>query len=123
MGAPKGHCNTVKHGGYMRLSERKLDGRSKLAKALKHIKEQLVTDLGGDITKAQELLIDRIRFKAANLCFMELGMSEGEMELNDKYIALSNSFRMDLALLGLERKQKDYISLKDYVKEKEVTDG
>ena len=58
VGAPQGNCNPVVHGGYMDLSRRKIDGRSRLAKGLKHIKEQLITDLGGDVSKAQELLID-----------------------------------------------------------------
>jgi hypothetical protein len=115
----KGNCNAVQHGGYMTLSRRKLDGRSKLAKAVKHLKEQLVTDLGGDPSMAQLLLIDRVCFKSMKLCFWELAIANGETEIHERYISLANSFRQDLQLLGLERKAKVYVDLKEYLNRKQ----
>jgi hypothetical protein len=116
-GAPKGNCNSVVHGAYMSLSRRHIDGRSTLSKQLQLLKREIISDLGGDVTRAQEILIDRIKFKCASLNFMELGISEGKTPLNEKYIALSNSLRADLQLIGLQRQEKKYVTLRGYLKD------
>ena len=117
----KGNTNALKHGGYAVLSRRKWDGRTRLVKQLNALKRAMINDLGGidNITQGQELLIDRIKFKVASLHFMELAVASGQLELPDKYIQLANSFRQDLQTLGLERKQKDYITLNDYLEKKD----
>jgi len=119
-GAPCHNTNAVKHGSYLKLAKRRLDGRTVLAKQLNELKQVMISDLGGDITKAQELLVDRVKFKVASLHFMEIAMSKGEMSVNGEYISLANSFRADLALLGLERRERNYIpAVSEYIKNKE----
>ena len=104
----------------MRLDHRRLDGRSTLAKALKQLRHELVSDLGENPSRAQQLIVDRVIFKAARLNFFEQGMLRGEVpdSANVPYIALANSLRLDLMALGLQRQERKYVSLQDYLKDK-----
>jgi len=106
---------TVKHGAYTALSKRKIDKRTTLGKWIKNIRQALVTDLGGDVTAAQSILIDRIKFKVCACHFMEQAVARGEIPSWHDYAAVTNSLRADLQLLGLERRQKDYISYLDEI--------
>ena len=118
-GAPQGNLNAVTQGAYIQLAKRTIDGRTHLGKQLKILKLELITDLGGNPTMAQDILIDRIKFKVCNLHFIEQAMARGEINVSDRYITLSNSLRQDLLALGLDRKQKDYLSYLDEIKAKE----
>ena len=118
-GAPQGNLNATTQGAYIQLAKRTIDGRTHLGKQLKILKQELITDLGGDVTRAQDILIDRIKFKVASLHFIEQAMARGEINVTDRYIALSNSLRQDLLALGLDRKQKDYLSYLDEIKSQE----
>jgi len=60
---------------------------------------QLQNDLSNDPSTAQRILIDRIRFKAARLGFMEMAIMEGNDRVEDRYIIWSNNLRNDLAIL------------------------
>jgi len=124
VGLPKGHCQTVLHGGYMKLEGRKLDGRTALSKALNQLRRELTADLGENPSRAQQLIIDRVVFKSARLSFFEQGMLRGEVpdSANVPYIALANSLRLDLMALGLERKEKKCLDLQGYIKKKESND-
>ena len=112
----KGNTNALKHGGRLKLHARCLDRRCRLAKQLKHLRESLIGDLGGDVTTAQAVLIDRVTYKTANAHFFELAIANGETDNWKSYTALTNSLRADLLALGLERRQKDYASYLDEVK-------
>ena len=122
-GAPKGNLNAVTQGAFIQLSRRTIDKRTRLGRWLRKIREEITSDIGGDPTRAQSLLIDRIVFKAANLNFIEMGLVSGNLQLADRYIQLANSFRMDLTALGLERKEKNYLDLKTYIQKKGGSGG
>lgn len=126
MPAPCHNVNAVKSGRYLDLAKRRIDKRTKLGKELVRIGDQISIDIGGDPSEAQRLLIERVVVKAALLRFSEVSMLKGESDLNDRYITLSNSLRMDLALLGLERRERNYIpAVSEYIesKKKEKSDG
>ena len=114
----KDNLVAVSHAGYLKLEHRKIDGRTSLGIVLNKIKKQMITDLGGDPTMAQELLIDRVRFKALRLNYWEQALSFSGNQDFEHYIKMSNSFRSDLMALGLERKEKNYITLQDYLQQK-----
>lgn len=116
-GAPCLNVNAIKHGSYLKLARRRIDGRTALAKQLNALKRELTTDLGGDPSTAQKILIERVSFKVASLHFLEMAMSEGKVDgIHERYISLSNSLRHDLLALGLHRRQKDYLSYLDEMK-------
>ena len=123
MGVPKGTCNRLLHGGYMRLQGKKLDGRTTLSKALNQLMRELTADLGENPSRAQQLIIERVVFKSARLGFFEQGMLRGEVpdSANVPYIALANSLRLDLMALGLQRQEKKYVTLQGYLKKKKET--
>lgn len=120
MGPRKGQTNHLIHGGWMRLEGRRLDGRTRLAKALNQLRRELTADLGAAPSRAQRLIIDRVVFKSARLGFFEQGYLRGEVSdgANATYIALANSLRLDLMALGLERRERQCLDLKEYLKEK-----
>jgi hypothetical protein len=114
----QGNLNAVTQGKFIQLAKRYIDGRTTLAKQLKQIKQELISDLGGDPSTAQMLLVDRIKFKAMQLYFYEMAIASGNSEMSDRYIALSNSLRLDLTSLGLKRREKEILDLKGYLKNK-----
>ena len=116
MGAPYGSHNALKHAGKLKLHTRSIDNRTRLGKQLKHLKECLASDLGGDVSTAQQVLIDRIAYKTANVHFFELAIAEGRSTDYKTYTSLTNSLRADLQVLGLERQSKEYTSYLDEVK-------
>jgi len=124
IGAPKGNCNSVLHGAYMRLDHRRLDGRSSLAKNLNLLRKELTEDLGESPSRAQQLIVERVIFKAARLRFFEEALLRGETDgqANIQYIALSNSMRLDLMSLGMKRVEKKCLDLQGYIKKKESND-
>jgi len=101
----------IVHGLYADLAKRKIDGRTKLAKAMREARDGL-TQLfhGGETNAAAALLIDRILYKALKLTLYEAqdlkgmdGISPGS---ESRYLNMSNSLRDDIRLLiALAEKQ------------------
>ncbi len=109
----KGNVAGLIHGGRLKLHTRKVDGRCQLGKWLNAMRKSLISDLGGTITTAQAVLIERIAHKTANAHYFEHGLARGETQDYKNYISLTNSLRADLQLLGLERKEKMLLSYLD----------
>ena len=118
-GAPKNNANALKSGVYADLSRRNIDQRTKLARALHAVEADLVSALGGAeaITPQEKILVDRVVYKLARCTLAEAAHFSGESGADDHYIAWSNSLRLDLQLLGLERRAKDVLDLGEYVRE------
>ncbi len=57
-GRPSSHGATALRRAVTRLGTRRLDGRSAIAVAAKRFKADLIADLGGDLTRAQETLVE-----------------------------------------------------------------
>lgn len=107
-----------RHGLYVSLPRRmKLDGRSRFGKAVTQLRKSLISDLGGDLSTQESLIVDRVVFKVLRLCSFEAHIlkSQGmESERQSReYLAMSNSLRLDLMALGLERRMKDITPLKE----------
>ena len=119
-GGQKGNLNAVKHGSFIQLMTRRLDNRTRLAKVLNGLRSELVSDLGGDPSCAQKILVDRVSHKVAAAYHMELALREGKMHLLEKYTTLTNSLRADLQSLGLERRQKDYKGYLDEIRSSSI---
>jgi hypothetical protein len=119
-GAP-GNGNAIKNGFYADIVPENLDGRLKLTKSYRAAQSALVLAIGGEPSPQQMLLIDRIAFKFVRCCLFEISVLKGESDSGQEhYLAFSNSMRLDLALLGLQRVTKDVPSLQTYLAEREA---
>ncbi len=117
-GGQYGNRNAVKHGGYMSIYDP--DQRTKQAKILNHIEANLVQAIGGDPTPQEILLIKRVCMKGLRCAALEreIVQKNGDVgaELEKRYLRWASELRMDLKLLGLERRQKQIaVDLKTYV--------
>jgi hypothetical protein len=122
----KGRHPWQTHGGYSllrRVAVGSLDGRTRNAAAIRATRQQLAVDLGStwdELPLQQRLLVEQVAVKATVLGAMaEYGLASGIVDpdgklwspLGDHYLAWSNSLRLDLQALGLERKAKDVIDI------------
>ena len=112
-----GNTNTLRTGTFLKLGRRRLDGRTKVGMAINKLRRSLVADLGGEqeVTTAQRVLIDRIVVKVSIIGFFEQAIMHGDSENYRDYSAVSSGLRADLALLGLKRREKDVMTLVDYI--------
>jgi hypothetical protein len=94
----------IVHGLYADIAKRKLDGRTKVVRAMREARAGLAQLFpGGQTNAAAALLIDRIIFKALKLSLYEAhdlkgleGLSPGSEQ---GYLNMSNSLREDIRLL------------------------
>ena len=116
----------VTHGAYSlmrRVAQGKLDLRTRAGIALKALQAELAVSLGSiwqDLSSQQRLLVSQVALKAL-VCqqMMEYALASGVMTrrgrlitvLGKNYLAWSNSLRLDLQALGLERRAKDVIDV------------
>ena len=88
-----------------------LDRRTKAGRVISAVEADLATALGGDPTPQQMMLIRSVAVKYARLLLLEptLFEDDGEKVRVDLHHALawSNSMRLDLQALGLERRARD----------------
>lgn len=105
-----------KHGGYSFLTRGDLpEDRLYIERHLTGVRLGLIRDLGGtedDLTTAQIVLIDRIVSKLGVIRCIEEYIRENTVMKGDRlspslsgsYLAYSNSIRLDLLALGLEKR-------------------
>lgn len=117
------------------LDTGRLDMRSEAGQAIKRLRTQLETDLGGaDNLSTQELLIvDRIVKKALIIEALEnyaltrksIFKRNGELigALGRHYLSYSEALRRDLLALGLQRRAKDVPNLSDYLSARAAANG
>jgi len=108
------------HGLYVSLPKRmKIDGRSKFGKAIRQLRNSLIDDLGGDVSTQESLICDRVVFKVLRLCSFEAFILKSQGMETEKqsreYLAMSNSLRLDLQALGLQRREREIEDLKTYL--------
>ena len=105
-----------------------IDRRSKIGVALKRVRDELVDQLGGEVTPAQRILIET----AAKVRIIEMATSDyilrqetlvtpehDLLPVVTKYTALVGRLTDLLQTLGLERKAKDVPDLDAYLVELE----
>ena len=125
----EGNDKALKHGAYIHLYKRRVDGRSRLAKHIKNMKAALTRDLINPPTTGQAILIDRVCYKVMTVHYIEQSLARGHgsngqgKHLYQNYVSLANSLRADLQLLGIEPRMKDYISYLDEHENKQDAAG
>ena len=84
-----------------------VDGRSALARRYRDILAQLTSDIGGDPSEAQSIIIRRAT-QLAVWCEMAEAEAAGGKALNiGEYATATNTLRRLLLDLGLERRMRD----------------
>ncbi len=119
------------HGGYSYLTRGELpEDRNFIERYLTGVRQGLIRDLAEseeDLSTAQLILIDRIISKLGCVrCIEEFARTNGVIKGNrltpslaGNYLAYSNSIRLDLVVLGIERsKIKEPLDIQSYVKKK-----
>lgn len=113
----RGHPKVV-HGAYSFIASGKLpEHRVYLLRYLSGARQGLIDDLGGEesLSTAQIILIDRITSKLGCVRCIEEHIRENGVFLGQElspvlkasYLAYSNSLRLDLLALGIERRNAD----------------
>jgi hypothetical protein len=109
----------VKHGLYLDFRKVQVDRRTRLGKWIKQLRKDLVEDLGGKLTAMEEVLLDRIVSKVVQAHLYETGILSGEdFGSRDFYLAVCNSLRRDLAVIGLKKKTEKLLDLGEHLKQK-----
>ena len=87
----------------------RLDRRTKAGRVMRSVEADLTSDLGGDPSTAERLLIQAAAVKATRVSLLSERLLEGEEPGEDGHHALSwlNSLRLDLVALGLQRRARD----------------
>jgi hypothetical protein len=110
----------LKHGLYSDLRPQKIDQRTRLAKYAKEVRAELLGSLGGeDNLSAQEKIImddliipQLLAVRSFIQKAMQPGFQAGESTIK-YWVSLSNSLRLNLCALGLDRKVKDITPLSE----------
>ncbi len=108
----------VKHGLFALLPRKmKIDRRTKFGRAVRDLRLSLEEDMGGDGLSAQRrAILDRVVFKILKLSSYEAQSLKGDDASMKSYLAMSNSLRLDLMALGLEKKEPEPESLEEYIR-------
>ena len=130
-GGQKNNTLAVKHGCYRDLQ--RVDGRTLEGKALRFLEATLVTSLGGDVSAQEAALVQRAAFKLFRCGLLEkhlmaletkvrregkpLGSLRIPEHLTKSYLQWSREARADLLALGLAKRSRNVMDLKDYVRE------
>ena len=97
---PKGHGHNAK---VRLLTLDHIDGRTKTAVAIRSFEKQLTTDLGDDLTAAQQSLVRRGAVWNAIMEDAEAKWASGEPLVLSDYATCTNTLRRLLLSLGLHR--------------------
>jgi hypothetical protein len=98
------------------LGTRRLDGRSTVAVAVRRWKEDVRRDRGGDLTRAQETILESaaqkliIRDSLADFIARQPSLANRRRQVAPvvlSFLQVSDSLTRDLERLGLDRKTKD----------------
>ena len=104
----KANLNALKHGAYGSLNRRRLDGRTRVAKALDCVEAELISALGN--TSPQELiLIQSIATKYIRCLLLRsriLGSENPKPDWEKQYLRWSRDMREDLKAIGLARRER-----------------
>ncbi len=84
-----------------------VDGRSLVARRFREISSDMTSDLGGELTAAQNQLVRRAATLAIQAELMEICLANGETFDTDTYCRLTNTLGRVLGQLGLKRMAKD----------------
>lgn len=89
------------------IGGQRVDGRTALARRYRDLCAALASDLGGQPTVAQAMLIRRAAGLAVQCETMERSLAAGGAVHEDKYTKLVNTLGRVLGMLGLQRVARD----------------
>ena len=114
----KANLNALQHGGYSLLSRSKLDGRTRVAKALDSVEAELISALG-DTSPQELILIQSIATKYIRCLLLRsriLGSENPKPDWEKQYLRWSRDMREDLKAIGLQRREKQIATdLSEYI--------
>jgi len=116
----------VTHGLYSVFSKVKaIDGRTKLGKAIRGLRKELVEHCGGEgrVSATQRLIIEQVISRAIRRQMYEVHiLKDKEFSRESFLIALENGLSRDLNYLGIHAKEMEKVlDLESYIKSKEET--
>lgn len=109
------------------LTTRRLDGRSAVAVAVRRFMAEVEADLGGDLTRAQRVLLESagqklvLRDTLGDYIFRQRSIVTKRRQLAPvvlHFLQVSDSLARDLEKLGLERRAKPTQTLSSYVEQR-----
>ena len=101
--------NVLQHGAYSTLNRRKLDGRSRAAKALRCIEAELTSSLGNDPSPQEIMIIKSVATKFVRCLLLSsqiLGNEDPKPDWQKQYLRWSRELREDLKAIGLQRRER-----------------
>ena len=117
-GAQYGNTNAQKSGAFSDLFARNLDKRTRVAKAIRTVRTELVAAMGENVSPQEQILIDRVVYKLLRCTLFEMSAINGDGGSSDgHYLAWANSLRLDLKALGLDRRSAEVADLKSYLQD------
>ncbi len=106
----------------MKALARTADGRTALARVRQEVEAGLTSDLSGDLSTAQTILVERAAMLATFCRTCEAAWLAGGVELDSSYLAAVGALRRVLATVGLERQPREIVpELQTYIASKEST--
>ena len=113
----RGNTNNLKHGAFSRVHLKRLDRRTRESKTLIAARGALTSAMGGQPSPQQAMLIEHVAFKMLRCALYEMATLAGDTTAGTDhiYLAWANSLRLDLQALGMNRKNKQVISLHSYL--------
>jgi len=119
-GGQYGNTNSQKHGAFTQIDIKKIDARTREGKTIIAARGALISAIGGDPTPQESILIDRVIFKMLRCTLYEMATLQGKTNGGSDhiYLAWSNSLRLDLQAIGLDRKTKQVVDLEQYLAQK-----
>jgi len=116
----KRRTRTIKTGLWSDLRGVHIDGRSRLGKWMNHLRGELIKHCGGEPSVAESILIEQIVIKTLKSHLYHVGLfKDKSFGSKDHALAVQNSIRLDLLVLGLQRRTKKIVDLNDYLAQKE----
>jgi hypothetical protein len=109
------------------LTTGRLDGRSAIAQGVRRFKQEVRADLGGELTRAQETVLESaaqklvLRDILAGFIFQQpriVTRSRAAIPVVFHYLQVAESLTRDLDRLGLKRHKRPAKDLMEYLREK-----
>ena len=100
----QGTSNRLAHGLWTIFEKTKIDGRTKLGRAIRSLKKDLTEHCCGEteVSIAERILIDQVVSRTVRRRMYEAGIFRAENQgSRDHFLALEEGLRRDLQALGL----------------------
>jgi len=111
----------IRHGIWADLKGLHVDGRSRPGKWMNHLRLELIQHLGGSPSVAESILIEQVVIKVLKSHLYHVGLFKNKsFGSKDHALAIQNSIRLDLQVLGLQKRAKKVDDLQEYLRQKTI---